>query len=82
MRLGADGRRRATLIGTFAAAVILAIMPFPNWAEPFRPDWVGLVLIYWCLAIPDRVSVGTGWLVARMTKAMSKGMPPASMIRK
>ncbi|MBI3571209.1 MAG: rod shape-determining protein MreD [Gammaproteobacteria bacterium] len=63
MRLGPDGRRRATLIGTFAAAVILAIMPFPVWAEPFRPDWVGLVLIYWCLAIPERVSVGTGWLL-------------------
>lgn len=63
MRLGPDGHRRLTLIGSFAAAVILAIMPFPVWAEPFRPDWVGLVLIYWCLAVPERVSVGTGWLL-------------------
>ena len=63
MRWGPDGRRRVTLIGTFATAVILAIMPFPVWAEPFRPDWVGLVLIYWCLATPERVSVGTGWLL-------------------
>ena len=58
-----DKRRRVTLIGTFSVALILTIMPFPVWAEPFRPDWVGLVLIYWCLAIPDRVSVGTGWLL-------------------
>ena len=63
MRLGLDAHRRLTLFGTFAAAVILAIMPFPAWAEPFRPDWVGLVLIYWCLAMPERVSVGTGWLL-------------------
>ena len=58
-----DKRRRVTLIGTFSVALILTIMPFPVWAEPFRPDWVGLVLIYWCLAIPERISVGTGWLL-------------------
>lgn len=63
MRLGRDGRRRVTVLGTFAAAVILTAMPFPIWAEPFRPDWVGLVLIYWCLAMPERISVGTGWLL-------------------
>ena len=58
-----DTRRRLTFFGTFVVAVILAIMPFPKWAEPFRPDWMGLVLIYWCLAVPERVSVGTGWLL-------------------
>ena len=63
MNLRPDTRRRVTLIGTFTIAVILAIMPFPTWAEPFRPDWVALVLIYWCLAVPERVSVGTGWLL-------------------
>jgi rod shape-determining protein MreD len=58
-----NSRAILTFIGTFAAALILASMPFPTWAEPFRPDWVGLVLIYWCLAVPERVSVGTGWLL-------------------
>jgi len=58
-----DKRRRVTLISTFSVALVLTIMPFPVWAEPFRPDWVGLVLIYWCLAIPERISVGTGWLL-------------------
>lgn len=58
-----EKRRRVSLISTFSVALILTLMPFPVWAEPFRPDWVGLVLIYWCLAIPERVSVGTGWLL-------------------
>ena len=63
MNLRPDTRRHVTLISTFTIAIILAIMPFPTWAEPFRPDWVALVLIYWCLAVPERVSVGSGWLL-------------------
>lgn len=54
-------RSRLLLYSTFAVAILLSIMPGPTWAEPFRPDWVGLVLIYWCMAIPNRVGVGTGW---------------------
>jgi len=63
MRLSPDNRARLLLYGSFAAAILLAIMPMPSWAEDFRPDWVGLVLIYWCIATPQRVSVGTGWLL-------------------
>ncbi|MHB8621853.1 MAG: rod shape-determining protein MreD [Sulfuricaulis sp.] len=63
MKLSRDGRRRVTMFATFGVAIILSIMPFPIWAEPFRPDWVGLVLIYWCLATPERITVGSGWLL-------------------
>lgn len=52
---------RLVLAATFAIALLAAIMPGPVWAEPFRPDWVGLVLVYWVLAAPQRVAVGTGW---------------------
>ncbi len=57
------GRQRLVIGATFAAAIILSIIPGPAWASVFRPDWVGLVLIYWCLAIPHRVGVGVGWLL-------------------
>ena len=60
-RLGPGSRRRLYIGGSFAVAVVLSIMPFPGWAEPFRPDWVDLVLIYWCLALPQRVGIGIGW---------------------
>lgn len=56
-------RARLTLLATFAVAFILSILPAPVWAEQFRPDWVGLVLIYWCIAAPNRVGVGVGWSV-------------------
>jgi len=38
-------------------------MPIPVWAKNFRPQWVTLVLIYWCLAMPQRVNIGTAWIV-------------------
>ncbi|MBI3546439.1 MAG: rod shape-determining protein MreD [Gammaproteobacteria bacterium] len=65
-----DTHRRLVFFGSFVVAVILAIMPFPKWAEPFRPDWMGLVLIYWCLTVPERVSVGTGWLLGFIQDAL------------
>ena len=49
------------IVVTFAVALLLTIVPLPEWARYARPDWVGLVLIYWCLALPDRVGVITGW---------------------
>lgn len=60
-RLGPTSRRWVFIGASFAAAIILSIMPGPAWAEPFRPDWVDLVLIYWCLALPQRVGIGIGW---------------------
>ncbi len=63
MNLSPGARSRLIIATSFGVALILAISPGPDWAEQFRPDWVGLVLIYWCLAVPQRVGVGTGWLV-------------------
>ncbi len=51
------------IVLTFMVSFILAIMPLPSWVAAWRPDWVALILIYWCIAIPQRVGIATGWLV-------------------
>ena len=56
-------RSRLVIAITFLVAIILSILPGPEWAEPFRPNWVALTLIYWCMATPQRIGVGTGWAV-------------------
>ncbi|EDN65670.1 rod shape-determining protein MreD [Beggiatoa sp. PS] len=51
------------IILSFIVSFMLAIIPLPAWAVLWRPDWVALVLIYWCIAVPQRVGVATGWFV-------------------
>nr|VFK37118.1 MAG: rod shape-determining protein MreD [Candidatus Kentron sp. SD]VFK41218.1 MAG: rod shape-determining protein MreD [Candidatus Kentron sp. SD]VFK78304.1 MAG: rod shape-determining protein MreD [Candidatus Kentron sp. SD] len=51
-----------TIIISFLIAFLLVQLPLPTWAAIWRPSWVAIVLIYWCLAIPERVRVGSGWL--------------------
>ena len=51
------------IIFSFIFSFMLAVMPLPVWAVAWHPNWVAMVLIYWCIAIPQRVGVMTGWLV-------------------
>ena len=57
-------RRNGTgiIIVTLLLALVMEIMPLPDWAVDYRPQWLLLVLIYWCMALPDRVGVGYGWV--------------------
>lgn len=44
-------------------ALMATIMPMPIAADSFRPDWVLIVLVYWSLALPNRVNVMTAWVM-------------------
>ncbi|MDP6652908.1 MAG: rod shape-determining protein MreD [Gammaproteobacteria bacterium] len=46
---------------SFFIAYLLAIVPFPEWAMNFRPEWVPMVLIYWVMALPYRIGIGSAW---------------------
>ena len=47
---------------SFVVAYMLTMLPLPEWAELYRPAWVAMVLIYWVMAVPERIGVGIGWL--------------------
>lgn len=46
---------------SFIIAFILIIIPLPSSLQLARPEFVTITLIYWCIALPNRVGVGIGW---------------------
>lgn len=50
------------ILGTFILAALLTVLPFPEWLEAYRPEWVALVVIYWVMALPHRIGLFTAWI--------------------
>lgn len=50
-------------IFSLVVACLLQLMPLPDLMLPFRPYWLGLILIYWALEEPDRVGLGRAFLL-------------------
>lgn len=51
------------IVYTVITAYILILLPLPQFLNPWRPDWVMLVMIFWSMRLPRRVSVGSAWFV-------------------
>lgn len=43
-------------------ALFLQLMPWPKEIYIFKPSWLALILIYWTMALPHRVSVGYAFI--------------------
>ena len=61
-KFGTNRQLHGAILVTFFVAMILNIVSYPEWMQYAAPDWVLLVLFYWCLALPERIGVGYGWL--------------------
>ncbi len=54
--------RRWPILTSMLIALMLTILPLrPDFAA-WNPDWVAMALIFWALAMPTRVGVGTAWV--------------------
>ncbi len=74
--MGRISRTHGTFIiaFSFVIALILTVVPLPDWVKPLRPEWVGLTLIYWAIALPHRVGVGTAWTLGLMLDVLKGGI--------
>ena len=43
--------------------LILSVIPLPARLSIFQPQWAPLVIIFWVIALPHRISVGTAWII-------------------
>jgi rod shape-determining protein MreD len=53
--------RAGTILASFAAALLLNFLPWRNIA--LAPDFVALVLAFWCVRQPRLVGLGAGWML-------------------
>jgi len=49
------------VIATLATAFVLNLMPTSGVALALKPDFLALVLLYWCIQEPRYVGVGIAW---------------------
>ena len=53
--------RAGTILGSLAAALLLNFLPWRN--VLLVPDFVALVLAFWCVRQPRLVGLGAGWIL-------------------
>lgn len=56
---------------TLGFAMVLRVMSINPLLDAINPDWVLLVLIYWCIALPERFGVFTAFVVGLLTDVLS-----------
>ncbi|MEA3639017.1 MAG: rod shape-determining protein MreD [Lamprobacter sp.] len=68
-----SGLSRGSLVVflTLVAALTLTILPMPSWTSDFRPQWVVLILIYWCLVLSPRFGVFSGFTLGIVQDVVS-----------
>ncbi|MDR2011610.1 MAG: rod shape-determining protein MreD [Rhodanobacter sp.] len=49
--------------GSFMLAFLLQLMPVPAALLPLKPYWIGLVMIYWAIEMPEYVGLGFAFLI-------------------
>lgn len=59
------------IISSFFLAGLLLVLPFPEWLEFFRPEWMALVVIYWVMALPHRVGLIAAWIAGFFVDVLS-----------
>ena len=59
-----------TLLVSFAVSMI----PWPPSIKIFQPEWIILVMMYWIIALPQRLGVGLAWLIGLFIDVVRGGL--------
>ncbi len=62
---------RLVVLASLLVAMVLRIVPLPMELFVYNPDWVLLFLIYWAIAIPERVGIGYAWVMGLLSDVLT-----------
>ncbi len=74
MRPDPDANPYPLVLATLIGALWLRLLALPDTLAPFNPDWVMLVLIYWSLALPERLGVIFAWVTGLWVDATTASL--------
>jgi rod shape-determining protein MreD len=58
--------RPAFIVTTLAAALLLNLLPWSGLLLWLKPDFVALVVLYWCIHQPRKLGFGAAWALGLM----------------
>jgi len=64
-----------TVWATFVLALVASALHLPSGAPDalrwIQPDWTAMVLLYWVMAVPTRVGMGTAWVLGLLFDSLT-----------
>jgi len=63
----------SVIVITIIIAMLLMLVPIPDDLRFARPEWVLMTLIYWAMALPQRVGVGYAWCIGLLIDLLMGG---------
>ncbi len=67
-------RAHIVILASQVIAFVLTVIPLPTTLALLRPEWVALTLLYWCMALPNRVGVGIAWMTGIFLDVLRGGL--------
>lgn len=53
----------ACILIVFFCAIVLQVLPWPQGWQGVRPAWLVLALMYWIIVLPERINIGTAFVI-------------------
>ncbi|OBS08035.1 rod shape-determining protein MreD [Acidihalobacter prosperus] len=64
-------RRNLGILLTLVIALSLSVIAMPAALTATRPEWVAMAIIYWSMALPRRVGLGTAWVTGLLLDVLT-----------
>ncbi len=65
-----DLRWLGAVVLSLIAAFTLATVPLPEAVNHWRPAWIALTVLYWAIALPERMGVLSAWFIGILADVM------------